>query len=181
MTISYHQAYRPRLNTRLAIAAFAAAVLLVTLNVYVWLDPDLAPFAAHGQSAIGNAPLTLTLRARLASMLVSTVHLALLAWALLVARSLFARFAKGLVFEIDTGFLIRRLGLLLIAFAIGKPLVRTLIGVFITMDNEPGQQHLAIGFAGDEFIIGLVGALLIMVGAAMAEAARIAKENQQII
>ncbi len=181
MNVSHQQGYRPKLNHRLGIAAVITAVLLLGLNVYVWLDPTLAHFAARGQSAVGSAPLALTGRARFASMLLSTAHLIFLAWALLVVRTLFMRFAKGLVFKSATGGLIRRLGFLLIVFALLKPFVRTMIGVFITMDNEPGQKHLAIGLAADEFIVGLVGALLIMIGAAMAEAARIADENQQIV
>lgn len=181
MDTSNRYAYRPRLNHRLGQAAVITAILLITLNIYVWLDPDLAPFAAHGQSALGGAPMTLTLSARVSSMVISTLHITLLAWALFVARSLFARFAQGLVFEVGTGRLIGRLGVLLIVFAIGKPVVRTLIGVFVTMDNGPHQRHLAIGLAADEFIIGLVGALLIMVGAAMAEAARIADDHRQIV
>lgn len=181
MDISDCKAYRPRLNRRLGYAAMMTAALMIISNIYVWLDPELAPFAARGQSALGDTPMTLSLSARLVSMLLSTLHLALLAWALLVARALFSRFARGLVFEGGTGRLIGRLGVLLIAFAIGKPVVRTLVGVFVTMDNGENQRHLAIGLSADEFIIGLVGALLIMVGAAMADAARLVEDHRQIV
>lgn len=172
---------RPRMKRWLAHAAAAVAIIILAGNALAWLHPDLAHYPARGMTALGDHPVMLTLDARLASLVVSTLHLGILAWALLTVRALFLRFADGKVLEVGTGRLLGRLGLALVVFAVATPVVRTLVTLLVTMHNPPGQKALAIGFSANELIIGLVGGLIVMTGEAMREAAVIADEHRQIV
>lgn len=170
----------PWLSRALAHVSAVMALVLVAAG-FVWLSPELARYPAHGWSAVGDNPIALTPRARVAGLVVSTAHLAVLAWALLIGRQLFLRFANGRVLEPATAWLLRRLGTALLIFAGLAPVVRSAITFIVTMDNPPGQRMLTIAFSGNEVLLALVAALVLMLGAAMAEAARLADENRQIV
>jgi hypothetical protein len=59
--------------------------------------------------------------------------------------------------------------------------MRTLLALVITLDNPEGQQILMVRLVTNDFVIILVGILLIMLGYALKQAAVIAEDNRQIV
>ncbi len=170
-----------RMSTWLSHAAKVAALVLLAANAAMWIVPEFAADAVRSQSAIGNAPVTLTLGARAAALVVSTVYVGLMALALWTVARLFASFAAGAIFVPETGARLRRLGILLLLFAALSPFFRAIVGVIVTIGNEAGQRVLAFSISSQDIIVALVAALLVVLGHIMAEAALIADDNRQIV
>lgn len=170
-----------RLSAWLSHAARAVAILLLAANAAMWLVPEFAADAARNQSALKEAPMTLTLEARLLALLVSSLYVGVLAFALLTVAQLFRAFAAGEILVPATGAMLRRLGLLLFLFAATSPLFRAAIGVIATIGNAPGQRTLAVSVSSNDVVLALIAALIVVLGHIMAEAARIAEDHQHIV
>jgi hypothetical protein len=165
----------------MAQAAGAMAVGFLGVAAAMWLHPDWAAWIAREQWAGGPAAFTLTPMSRLAAGLVSCAHLGLLCWALWTARGLFARFARGETLETQTGRDLRTIGGLIALYGLTTPLAGALITLAATMANPPGQRMVGVSLGTNELILGLLGALILVLGHVMAEAARIADDNRQIV
>ena len=171
-----------RMSAVLSHASKAVAAIFLLVNAAMWLVPGFALDAAHSQTNLGAAmKVTLTTETTLLALVVSTFYVGLLAIALWSIARLFDQFSKGAIFVPETGAHLRRAGLFLFFFAILSPTFRTVIGVIVTIANPPGQKELAIGIGSQEIVLGLIAALLVMLGHIMAEAAHIADDNRQIV
>ena len=170
-----------RLSAWLSHAARAVAILLLLANAVMWLVPDFAADAARIQSALQQAPMTLTLEARLAALLVSSLYVGVLAFGMLTAAQLFRAFATGEILVPATGAKLRRLGLSLFVFAVVSPLFRAVMGIIATIGNAPGQRALAVSISSNDAALALIAALILVLGHIMAEAARIAEDHQHIV
>jgi hypothetical protein len=147
----------------------------------MWMDPDYSIEVARQNSSAGESLMTLSLQARAVSALILCAHLGLLCWALWTAKGLFENFARGQVLEAKTGEDLRLIGGLIAAYALLTPLKGSLISIAVTMGNPPGQRMLAVALGTDELILGVLGVLILVLGHVMAEAARIADDNRQIV
>lgn len=165
----------------LAQAASAMAIVLFVGAALLWMHPDYVEWIAREQWAGGRAGLTLTPLAQVSAGALSCAHLGLLCWALWTARGLFIRFARGEVLEAQTGRDLRMIGGLVAAYAVLTPLVKSLMTVALTLGNPPGERLLAVALGTNEAILGVLGGLILVLGHAMAEAARIADDNRQIV
>jgi Protein of unknown function (DUF2975) len=170
-----------RLCRRLAVFSAASAIGILLVNATLWLVPDWAPLAARGMANLQTEPITLTSTVRGIGLACSTLYLAVLAWGLWVARSLFKRLADGLVFEPETGVLLRRFGIALIVFSALSPFLGAFMTRLVTMGNPPGQRLFSFGVSSDDIVLVIVGTLILATGSVMAEAARMAEDNRQII
>jgi hypothetical protein len=170
-----------RLCRRLAIFAVASGAGLMVVNTILWLVPDWAPLAARGAANLQTQPITLTPMVRWVCLTCSTLYFAVLVRGLWVARSLFKRLAEGLVFEPETGVLLRRFGTTLLVYAALTPFVGTLMAWLVTMLNAPGERLLRFGISDHEIVLAIVGTLILTTGSVMADAARMAEESGQII
>lgn len=174
----------PPLNSRLCrrIAFFSAAsgAAFLLINAILWLVPDLTPIVARGEGALYDGAITLTPKVRWLGLLCSTLYLAVLVRALWIARTLFKRLADGLVFEPQTGMRLRGFGIALVVYAGLTPFFHALMGWLVTMCNTTGRA-ITLGLSDDEVILAIVGALILTTGSVMAEAARLAEDNGQII
>jgi Protein of unknown function (DUF2975) len=170
-----------RMCRRLAILTAASAAGFLTVNAILWAVPDWAPIVARDIARLQLEPITLTPMVRLEGFVCSTLYLAVLVWGLCIARSLFKRLAVGLVFEPQTGMLLRRFGVVLVVYAALTPFVGGLMSLLVTMHNIPGQRLFRFGISDEEIVLAIVGTLILATGSVMAEAARMAEENRQII
>ena len=171
-----------QMSAWLAHAAKAAAVIFLIVNVAMWLVPGFVVDAARSQSNMA-APMkiTMTTEATALALAASTAYVALLAIALWSIARLFTQFSLGAIFVPETGVHLRRAGLYLLAFATLAPVFRAAIGVIVTMANPPGERALSISFGSQEIVLGLIAALLVMLGHIMAEASDIADDNSRIV
>jgi hypothetical protein len=169
-----------RLCRRLAFLSIASGVAFLVLNALLWAIPDFAPMVARDEGDLHEGAITLTPMVRLIGLACSTLYIAVLVRALWIARSLFKRLANGLVFEPQTGMLLRGFGLVLLVYAGLTPFFHALMGWLVTMHNTNGRA-ITLGLSDDEVILAIVGILILTTGSVMAEAARIAEDNRQII
>jgi hypothetical protein len=165
----------------MARAAGATAIVLMLGAAFLWLHPSYVEWIAREQWAGGSSALTLTPLSRLSAGALSCAHLGLLCWALWTARRLFVRYARGEVLETRAGRDVRTIGGLIALYAALTPLVKSAMTVALTWGNPPGQRMLAISLGTNELILGLLGALILVLGHVLAEAARIADDNRQIV
>jgi hypothetical protein len=170
-----------RLCVWMAHASGAMAVGLMVVAAAMWLHPDYVEWIAREEWAGGRNALTLTPVSQFGAAAISCTHLGLLCWALWTAKGLFARFAIGATLESQGGKDLRAIGGMIALYAALTPLAKALITVALTLGNPPGQRLLALSVGTNELILGLLGALILVLGHVMAEAARIADDNRQIV
>ena len=163
-----------------ALAALGGIAFLV-VNAALWLVPAWTDFAARAQGNLQTETITLTPLVRGLGLGLSTVYLAVLARGLWIVRTLFTRLAVGRVFEPETGVLLRRFGKALLLYAALTPIVTALMALLVTMNNPAGERYLKFGVSDHEIVLALVGTLILVIGSVMADAARIADDNRQII
>lgn len=94
---------------------------------------------------------------------------------------LFDAFARGEVFTAYAARAIRRIGLMLGLGAILTIVAGAVRSVVVTVTNPPGERMLAISLGSQEMLLILLGGLLVVIGQAMAEAARMDAEMKAII
>lgn len=157
------------------------AVSFVCFTAIYWLMPGSAEYTARRMATLPLGPITLSLNIRLLGLLLSSIQVLLLVYALLAVSKVFRAFANNEWFVPQIGEQLHKFGWALALYGATSPLVRTLMALLVTWNNPPGQQMLLINFTGDDFVISLVGVLILLLGYAMREAARIADENNQII
>ncbi len=175
----------PPVNARLCRRAGALAVVsagaFILANTALWLVPQLTEFGARTEAFLQTEPVTITALVRTLGFGLSSLYSGVLAWALWTARKLFLRLAAGDVFQIETGTLLRRLGLALLVYAGLTPFFRMAICWIVTMQNAPGQKVLRFGVSDQDVVMALVGMLVLVIGSVLADAVRIADENRQIV
>ncbi|MGE8454733.1 MAG: DUF2975 domain-containing protein [Pseudomonadales bacterium] len=141
------------------------------------LDRNLRGFLA-GPSADGQ--LMVSMPYRLAGLAITGAAEALLIGCLMEARKLFAAFAGGVVFTTETALRLRRVALMVTAFSVAVPLTKTLLAMSLASTAAKGPYMVVIVTFGD-FVLGLLGGLLLAIAWAMVEAARIAQENESFV
>ncbi|MEZ5537772.1 MAG: DUF2975 domain-containing protein [Thiolinea sp.] len=171
-----------RMGRWLAPFSQVLAILFLIVNMLLWMVPEWAEYAARSLSGLpSSTPLALTAGAKLTGGILSTLHLGILAYALFAIAGIFRIFAAGEWLRPEISGRLHRFGLALLLFGAGTPLVRALMTVIVTLQNPEGQRALAISFSGNDFVIALVGVLMVMLGYALREAAAIAEDNRQIV
>ena len=178
----------PVVNVRLcrgtAVLAVLTGLAFLAGNAIGWLVPSWAEQMARGfwLTDCDVKAITLTPLVRALCMVLSTSYLAVLAYGLWIMRTLFSNFAVGRVFEPETGILLRRFGQSLLIYAALTPVVGTLMVLLITMNHPPGEfLLLRVGVEETEVVVALIGALVLVLGSVMADAARMADDNRQIV
>lgn len=166
-----------RLFSRLALGLIAITLLL---DLLLWLDrPALERGAAMLLPA--GTPHELTATALIGGFVMAHLVMGLLLYALWQAHRLFAAFAQGEIFVPATGVRLFRIGL---AFALVLPAQLAASGVtslLLTWSNPPKARALAFSVDPAHAMLAAAGLLILTVGWVMAEAARIADDNAQIV
>lgn len=153
----------------------------VVVAAATWLDPDWAAAMAQRDFVPQGGSFSTDLGARLVAGLLSCFNCAFLSAALWTARGLFLRIANGQAIATETGFDLRQIGAMVALYAMTTPVMKTLTTLALTIGNPPGQKILAVSLSSNELTFGLLGALILVLGHVMGEAARIADDNRQIV
>lgn len=169
------------LSTWMGRASGAMALGFIAVTVGLWLHPGTAEWIAREQWVGKDAAMSITPMAQLAAGALSCAHLGLLCFAMWTARGLFRQFASGQVLEPRTGQDLRLIGGLIAAHAALTPIVKSLMTLALTAGNPPGQRLFAVAIGTHELVLSLLGGLILVLGHVMAEAARIADDNRQIV
>ncbi|HMT91487.1 hypothetical protein [uncultured Thiothrix sp.] len=174
-------AFNPRVARWLAFLTKALVSVCLLANLFGWFIPEAAETIARNITTLITEPISLTTRALVLGGLISTVQLGILTIGFWAMAAVFKLFAQGDYLHPDIGKQVQCFGKSLALFGVLSPLMRTLLALVITLDNPEGQQILMIRLVTNDFVIILVGMLLIMLGYALKQAAMIAEENRQIV
>lgn len=166
----------------LALSAQGLAVFLLVSNIVFWVHPASTEFMAYKYASLPtDTPITMTWPALFAGIGISTAYLGLLAYALFRIAGIFRLITRGNWFETHLSKQMRRFGIALLIFGLSTPLLHTVMTVIVTIANPPGQRMLTVGINSNDYVIVLIGVLMIMLGHVMKEAEVLAKENREIV
>jgi Protein of unknown function (DUF2975) len=170
-----------RISRVMVLVTVALALLLVVVDIWLWVDRSIFVDAARRQFLPSGAEVELTSGIVVAGLALGQLSFALALWALWNVFALFRGYRDGAVLTVEAGRRLRHVGVAFCAFPFVQAAVSGLSSALLTMNNPPGERHLAIALEGGHLIIGVAGALMIVVGWVLAEAARIADDNRQIV
>ncbi|WP_316647130.1 DUF2975 domain-containing protein [Ovoidimarina sediminis] len=164
-----------RLSAALYWATTAAlAALPVVIALPLWLSgPRALATALPGLAVPASLPAPL-LAAGIAAGLLPALAVAYVLWQM---RGLFDFYRRGASLGHGAARQIRRIGAGLLATAALALAARTLQALALTAANPPGERILAFHIASSDVGFLLSGGLMLVIGAVMADAARIAEDN----
>ncbi|NRF67622.1 DUF2975 domain-containing protein [Aquincola sp. S2] len=161
--------------------AVLGGVALVLVPAMFWLTPDWVRAAAPVMSGIGDHPMVIDERALLIGATVSLPSVLLGLYGLWHLWRLFGEYKAGRVFGLDAQRHLRGFAAVMLASALLAPLLRAAVGVALTLGNPPGQRMLVLTLSWNDYIAILCGAVLLAIAAVMADAVRLAEENESFV
>jgi hypothetical protein len=153
---------------------------LLTVPLWFWLSPENVRALGPQMAGLG-ADIAVDDRARALGAVVSLLPVSVGLYALWQLWRLFAEYGAGRVFGREAQARLQRFAWALLAAALLAPLVRAAMSVVLTLGNPPGQRQLVIGLSWDDYLAVLVAAVLIAIATVMAEAVRVAEENEGFV
>lgn len=169
-----------RTSAVLAVLARVGTALFVVAFALAFALPDgrealLGMIASHHDEAMPALPAT----AIAVLFALGAVPFAIIVVAALMTAHLFAQFGRGRIIEPGTGRCLSLIGTFVVVGVLAKNLSRSVAGVYVSVLDGDGSLTLAIGF--EEMAALCAGALFIVVGWVLSEAAAIADEHRQIV
>uniref|UniRef100_UPI003BAAD4C8 hypothetical protein n=1 Tax=Stappia sp. TaxID=1870903 RepID=UPI003BAAD4C8 len=187
MPVPPSDASAARLARIVRLSRIMAGVILVMIAGLPVLLVLVAVFGSGGVDGLLlealNAPATGSLDAssRAALLLLAAVPLGLTLCGLEILRRLFLAFAQGDILVPASGLRLKRIGIVVACLAPVTILTRAAASVAATWSNPPGMRELAVGFGSSDLLAIIAGMLLVILGWALEEAARVADENRQFV
>ena len=157
--------------------ALVGAAALLAVPVLFWSDPGWVREAAPALAGLGGQPMVIDRRALLLGALASVPGVLLGLAALWQLWQLFGEYAAGRVFAAAAQQHLRGFAAALLASAVLTPLLRTAVGIALTLGNPPGQRLLVFTLSWNDYLSMLCGAVLLAVARVMADAVRLAEDN----
>lgn len=169
-----------RIAGTMSIATVVLAVLLFSAGVYVALDMT-ALYEAIRSLGLADPVGGLAPGLRIVAASLGLPALGLILWSLWNAFWLFRAYGAGEIVSLEIGRRIRRIGITLVAFPLVTTVTNLLTSIVVSWDEPEGQRIMSLSISSEAVIMAITGAILIMVGWSMVEAARIADENRQFV
>ncbi|WP_188914264.1 DUF2975 domain-containing protein [Salinarimonas ramus] len=170
-----------KVSATMAVLTLVVAVLQVVAYGAIFLDPDGLAELASRQVLPPGATFTLTPASIAAGFVTGAIPVALSLYGLWHAHALFRGWRDGPIFTQVAGRRLVRMGAALALMPIAAMLSSGLTSLVLTLGNPPGQRTVQIAVSDDPIVMAVAGGLLIVVGWVMAEAARLAEENEAFV
>jgi len=162
----------------LVLISVVSAILLFLLLLPAILEVSTGRLALTGvDRMLGDIPFW----QRLGLAALVAVALYLLCRIFWNLRQLFFQFSRGAFFVSTTQSHILSLGVWLLAYGVFIVLASPIGSLLLTLDNVPGERRLELDLSGSAFFFLIFGALMIVFGWIMREAAAIAEENRHFV
>lgn len=126
-------------------------------------------------------PEVFALPALIATYAIALVSVALTCAVLWNIRALLRLFSQGDVVGPETARIISRIGTLLLVLATYSVVAHTLTVLALTLGNPPGGRSLSVAVNSTDLFLFIAAGMMIVIGLAMSEAARIADENRAFV
>lgn len=148
---------------------------------WVWLSPAIIESLVLQHLALSPADVVLDGRTRLFGFLISSLPLAVVFYALYQAFCLFAGYRRGEIFTLRAAERLRYIALAVVGAVFMSPFVQAALSAVLSLNAAPGKGAITISFSLQNYLVATLGGLLLAIAYVMAEAVRIADENQKII
>ena len=166
---------------RIARALVLAGATLFTLNALAtWVFPDYAIHIIKSQTSAGIIG-PLTTGTRVMFVLWDIPSLAVILMALLRLWQLFGEYLQDRIFSVRALASLRSFARWVLAAAFLSPVYRAVLSVLVTLQNGPGKRELTINLSSDDYLMLLMGVVLLAISSVMADAARIAEDNEGFV
>lgn len=162
-------------------SSYAAGALMVFGLLWLWTDADALATYARGAIGLRDAAITPSERGYWTAFALAWLPATLFVLAMLRLGRLFRAFGEGRVLVEENAAALLGTGWLLAGFGVSTPIVRALQSVALTIDNPPGQKHLAITLDPGIFAALAAAAALIAFGHVLRETIRLSDENQSFV
>ena len=156
------------------------AVGLVAALAWTWADPTRASAQLKEVSSLCDVP-GLTVRAHLLGAAWSLLPLAVSLLGLQRLWLLFGEYAQARVFSHRALLCLRDFARCILALAVLSPVYGAVLSVIATWANGPGKRQLNVNVTSDDYVMLLFGAVLLAISTVMAEAARVAEDNEGFV
>ena len=146
-----------------------------------WIFPDYA--AAHHRQP-GERHTCWPARAagtRVAYVLWDLPSLAVILAALWRLWQLFGEYLHSRIFSARALTSLRGFARWMLAAAFWSPVYRAVLSVIVTWNNGPGKRELTLNLSSDDYLVLLLGVVLLAIASVMVEAARIAEDNEGFV
>ena len=170
-----------RLVWLVRLLAGVGAAALLAVPVLFWTDPGWVREAGPAIAGFSEHPVVIDERALLLGAAASLPGVLLGLAALWQLWRLFGEYAAGRVFASAAQRHLRGFAAALLASAVLTPLMRTAVGVALTLGNPPGQRLLVFTLSWNDYLSILCGAVLLAVALVMADAVRLAEDNEGFV
>ena len=159
------------------------AVLTVLMTIAIFVFPDtmksIGAFEIHHAGA--DITSAIPFGYRIAALVVEMIPTGLLVWTLLELRRLFLFYARGEVFTAVALRALNRVAMLLfwqvaVAFVAEAP-----TSVLLTWANPPGHRELSLDLSSHDVAMLFVAGVAFVIARVMAEARRMADENESFV
>ena len=166
---------------RIARALVLAGGALFLLNALgTWIFPDYAARIITSQVEVHLlAPLTPFTRALY--VLWDLPSLVVILMALLRLWQLFGEYLGSRVFSARALASLRSFARWVLAAAFLSPVYRAGLSVIVSWQNGPGKRELTVNLSSDDYFMVLLGVVLLAISSVMAEAARLAEDNEGFV
>lgn len=163
-----------------AVCGFLLVLLPVLLAVLCFVFPGyILNLPTAQQFSLSPDDLTFLIRAAVFGAVIAGAIPML--WVLWSARLLFLSYAGGSVFSVESAGRLKHIAYALLCMVLFRPLGGMLVGLALSIAMPAGQKRLILQFGSDEVWIGLAGAMMLVIGWIMGEAAALADENKSFV
>jgi len=166
---------------RLARALVLAGGGLFVLNALgTWIFADYATHIIQSQVEVHVlGPLRPSTRVMV--VLWDIPSLAVILMALLRLWQLFGEYLQSRIFSARALASLHGFARWVLAAAFLSPVYRAGLSVIVSWQNGPGRRELTINLSSDDYLMVLLGVVLLAISGVMAEAARIAEDNEGFV
>ena len=174
------QARFPRIARFARGLVLAGAALFIVNAVCTWIFPDYAVRIITSVIEVKHiGPLTNS--TRVMYLLWDVPSLAVILAALFKLWQLFGEYLHSRIFSQRALTSLRGFARWVLVGAFLQPLYRAVLSVIVTWQNGPGKRELTINFSSDDYLVLLLGVVILAISSVMAEAARIAEDNEGFV
>ncbi len=170
-----------RFCNAMVIVTSVGMALIVIAMCLVFVIPEWTRNLLLARLGEAGRDLALTPGRVAAGAAITAIPVGVLLFGLWQARALFANFAEGRVFTLDSARRLRDFAASVLAQAVLGPISSTALLLAFTFDNPPGSRQLGIALSTNDYLALVVGGVLLAVAWVMVEAARIADEHASFV
>ncbi len=158
------------------------AIVYVAGEFLVFLAPDIArPLGIEIHHTGANITMAIPFAYRLAALVVDLIPTALVAWALIELYRLFQHYARGEVFSMAALSHLNRVAALMFWQVLVSFLCEAPISYILSFYRGPGHREISLTLGSNDLAFLFMAGVVLVIARVMAEARRMADENESFV